>query len=94
MMCEIIFVAVDTSNLNQVKKIIKDTKSNKLKIVPKFGLQFFYSKHGRRFLENFKSEFFLDVKLKDIPQTTLSAMDILKDLNKLIYITLHASGGL
>ena len=92
-MCEIIFVAVDTSNLNQVKKIIKDTKSNKLKIVPKFGLQFFYSKHGRRFLENFKSEFFLDVKLKDIPQTTLSAMDSLKDLKKLRYITVHVSGG-
>ena len=94
MMCKIIFVDVDTSNLNQAKKIIKDTKSNKLKIIPKFGLQFFYSKHGRRFLENFKSEFFLDVKLKDIPQTTLSAMDSLKDLKKLRYITVHASGGL
>ena len=89
-----IFVACDTSNLNQVKKIIKDTKTNKLKIIPKFGLQFFFSKHGRKFLENFKSEFFLDVKLKDIPQTTLSAMDSLKDLKKLRYISVHASGGL
>ena len=89
-----IFIAIDTSNLNLVKKIIKDTKTNKLKIIPKFGLQFFYSKHGRKFLENFKSEFFLDVKLKDIPQTTLSAMNSLKDLNKLRYITVHASGGL
>jgi len=91
---KIIFVAVDTSNLKQVKKIIKDTKTNKLKIILKFGLQFFYSKHGRKFLENFKSEFFLDVKLKDIPQTALSAMDSLKDLKKLRYITVHASGGL
>ncbi len=89
-----IFVACDTSNLTQIKKIIKETKSSKLKIIPKFGLQFFYSRHGRKFLENFKSEFFLDVKLKDIPQTALSAMDSLKDLKKLRYITVHASGGL
>ena len=91
---KIIFLACDTSNLNQIKKIIKDTKTRKLKIIPKFGLQFFYSKNGRKFLENFKSEFFLDVKLADISQTALSAMDSLKDLKQLRYITVHASGGL
>ena len=37
-----IFVACDTSNLNKIKKIIKQTQTNKLKVVPKFGLQFFY----------------------------------------------------
>jgi orotidine-5'-phosphate decarboxylase len=89
-----IFIACDSSNLNQVKKIIKQTKTNKLKIIPKFGLQFFYSKHGRKFLENFNSEFFLDLKLNDIPQTALSAMDSLKDLKKMRYITVHANGGL
>ena len=89
-----IFVACDTSDLKQIKKIIKNTKTDKLRIIPKFGLQFFYSKNGRRFLENFKSEFFLDVKLQDIPQTTLSALDSLRDLKKLRYITVHASGGL
>jgi len=89
-----IFVAIDTSNLNLVKKIIKDTKTNKLKIIPKFGLQFFYSKHGRKFLENYKSEYFLDIKGHDIPQTVVSAIDSLKDLKKLRYITVHASGGL
>ena len=89
-----VFVAFDTSDLKQVKKIIKHTKTNKLKIIPKFGLQFFYSKNGRKFLENFKSEFFLDVKLKDIPKTTQSALDSLKDLKQLRYITVHASGGL
>ena len=94
MLNKTIFVAIDTSNLNQVKKIIKDTKTNKLKIIPKFGLQFFYSKHGRKFIENFKSEFFLDCKIADIPQTALSALDSLKDLKKLRYITVHASGGL
>ncbi len=89
-----IFVACDTSNLNKIKKIIKNTKNNKLKIIPKFGLQFFYSKHGRKFLQNFRYDFFLDVKLKDIPNTALSAIDSLKDLKKLRYITAHASGGL
>ena len=37
-----------------IKKIIKQTQTTKLKVVPKFGLQFFYSKNGRKFLENFK----------------------------------------
>ena len=89
-----IFIACDTSNLKQIKKIIKETKTNEISIVPKFGLQFFYSKHGRRFLENFKSDFFLDVKLNDIPQTALSAIDSLKDLKRLKYITVHANAGL
>ena len=46
-----IFVACDSSNLNKIKKIINQTSSNKLKIIPKFGLQFFYSKDGRKFIE-------------------------------------------
>ena len=49
-----IFVACDTSNLKKIKKIINQTKTNKLKIIPKFGLQFFYSKNGRKFLEKIK----------------------------------------
>ena len=89
-----IFVACDTSNLIQIKKIIKDTKTNKLKIIPKFGLQFFYSKGGRKFLENFKQDFWLDLKINDIPQTALSAVDSLKDLKGCKYITVHANGGL
>ena len=83
-MNKIIFSAVDNSNLKQVKKIIKDTKTDRLKIIPKFGLQFFYSKNGRKFLENYKSEFFLDIKASDIPQTITSALNSLKDL-KFIY---------
>ena len=89
-----IFVACDTSNLSQIKKIIKQTQTTKLKIVPKFGLQFFYSKNGRKFLENFKKDFWLDLKINDIPQTALSAIDSLKDLKRCKYITVHASGGL
>ena len=89
-----IFVACDTSNLGEIKKIIKQTQTNKLKVVPKFGLQFFYSKNGRKFLENFKKDFWLDLKINDIPQTALSAIDSLKDLKRCKYVTVHANGGL
>ena len=91
---KIIFVACDTSNSNEIKKIIKQTHTNKLKIIPKFGLQFFYSKNGRKFLENFKTDFWLDLKINDIPQTALSALDSLKDLKRCKYITVHVNGGL
>ena len=91
---KLIFVAIDTSNIKQVKKIISQTKTKKLKIIPKFGLQFFYSKYGRKFLEKFKSNFWLDLKINDIPQTALSTIDSLKDLKKCRYITVHANGGL
>ena len=89
-----IFVACDTSNLKKIKTIISDTKTSKLKIIPKFGLQFFYSKHGRKFLEKIKSDFWLDLKINDIPQTAISAIDSLKDLKKCKYLTVHANGGL
>ena len=89
-----IFVACDSSKLSQIKKIINQTQSNKLKIIPKFGLQFFYSKNGRKFLEYFKEDFWLDLKINDIPQTALSAIESLKDLKKCRYITVHANGGL
>ena len=89
-----IFVACDTSNLRKIKKIISETKTNKLKIIPKFGLQFFYSKSGRKFLEKIKYDFWLDLKINDIPQTAISAIDSLKDLRKCKYITVHANAGL
>ena len=88
-----VFVACDTSDLKIAKKIIYQTKTKKLQIIPKFGLQFFYSKHGRKFLENFKNDFWLDLKINDIPQTALSAIDSLKDLKRCRYITVHANGG-
>ncbi len=80
-----IFVACDTSNLNQINKIIKNIKTKELKIIPKFGLQF---------LEKYKSDFWLDLKINDIPQTALSAVDSLRDLKNCKYITVHANGGL
>ena len=93
-MNKIIFVACDASEIKKVKDIIVQTKNNKIKIIPKFGLQLFYSKNGRKFLEKFKRDFWLDLKINDIPQTALSAIDSLKDLKKCKYITVHANGGL
>ena len=87
-----IFIACDSSDINQIKKIIKYTKPYNL--TPKFGLQFFYSKNGRKFLENYKSEFMLDIKASDIPQTISSALHSIKDLKKIKYITVMASVGL
>ena len=94
MMNKSIFVACDSSNLNKIQKIINQTSSRKLLIVPKFGLQFFYSKKGRQFLENIKSDFWLDLKINDIPQTAISAVHSIKDLKNCKYLTVHASGGL
>ena len=87
-----IFIACDSSDINQIKKIIKYTKPYNL--TPKFGLQFFYSKNGRKFLENYKSEFMLDIKASDIPQTISAALHSIKDLKKIKYITVMASVGL
>ena len=91
---KLIFIACDTANINKVRNIIVQTKNSDLKIIPKFGLQFFYSKKGRQFLEKIKCNFWLDLKVNDIPQTAVSAIDSIKDLKKCKYITLHVNGGL
>ena len=88
-----IFIAVDTNNVSKAKKIINDTQTNKIKIGYKFGLEFFYSKDGRKFLSNLKNQtIFLDLKLNDIPNTIKSALKSLKDL-KISYMTVHLSSG-
>ena len=90
-----IFVACDTTNLNKVRKIINYTQSKNLKIGYKFGLEFFYSKSGRFFLSkiNKKQKIFLDLKLNDIPNTCVSAVNSLKDLKNIEYLTAHINGG-
>ena len=90
-----IFIACDTSNLKQTKNIIKKTETKKLKIGYKFGLQFFYSKKGRVFLSTIKKNqvIFLDLKLNDIPNTCSTAVESLKDLKNIKYLTAHINGG-
>ena len=89
-----IFIAVDTNDISKAKKIIKDTQTNKIKVGYKFGLEFFYSKDGRKFISNLKNQIiFLDLKLNDIPNTIKSAIRSLKNL-KISYLTVHLSSGL
>ena len=89
-----IFIAIDTSKVSKAKKIIRDSRTNKIKVGYKFGLEFFYSKDGRKFLSSLKNQtIFLDLKLNDIPNTVRSAMKSLKDL-KISYLTVHLSSGL
>ena len=89
-----IFIACDTSNIDKVKKIIKETQTKKLKIGYKFGLEFINSKKGRVFISKLRKKIiFLDLKLNDIPNTMKSAVKTLKDL-KIDYLTVHISSGL
>ena len=90
-----IFVACDTTNHNKVKKIIRFTQSKKLKIGYKFGLEFFYSRSGRSFLSKVskKQIIFLDLKLNDIPNTCIAAINSLKDIKNIKYLTVHINGG-
>jgi len=89
-----IFIAVDTNKVSKAKKIIRDTQTKKIKIGYKFGLEFFYSKGGRKFISRLKNQtIFLDLKLNDIPNTVVSALKSLKNL-KISYLTVHLSSGL
>ena len=89
-----IFIACDTTNILKVKKIISQTKTSKLIIGYKFGLEFMNSKKGRLFLSNLKRKIvFIDLKLNDTVNTMVSAVRALKDL-KFNYLTVHISSGL
>ena len=89
-----IFIACDTTNLVKVKKIINQSKTNKIKIGYKFGLEFMNSKNGRTFLAKLRKKIiFVDLKLNDTVNTMLSAVKALKDI-KINYLTVHISSGL
>ena len=89
-----IFIACDSSNLKKINKIIKETKSKKLKIGYKFGLEFLNSRFGRKFIKKLKNKItFGDYKFSDIPNTCVSAIKSVKDL-KFDYLTIHINSGL
>ena len=89
-----IFIACDTTNLTKVKKIIKYSKTNRIKIGYKFGLEFLNSKKGRQFVSSLKNKIiFVDLKLNDTVNTMQSAVKALKDL-RINYLTVHISSGL
>ena len=90
-----IFIACDTINFKKVNQIINQSKTNKLKISYKFGLEFFLSPNGRNFISRIKNkEIFLDLKLNDIPNTCAAAINSLRDLKNISYLTVHINGGL
>ena len=89
-----IFIACDTTSIEKVKKIIKETQNLKLKIGYKFGIEFLNSKNGRKFVSQIKNKIiFGDYKIADIPNTCAYAIKAVKDLN-LNYLTIHISSGL
>ncbi len=89
-----IFIACDTTSIKKINNIIKNTKSKKLKIGYKFGLEFLNSKNGRNYIEKLKNEItFGDFKFSDIPNTCASAIKSVSDL-KFNYLTIHISAGL
>ena len=89
-----VFIACDSNKISEVRKIIRETKNNKLKIGYKFGLEFLNSKNGRNFISKLKNEItFGDYKISDIPNTCASTIKAIKDLN-FRYITIHINCGL
>ena len=90
-----IFIACDTTSTNKITKIIKQSKTSKLEVNYKIGLEFFLSPKGRYFITKQKREkIFLDLKLNDIPNTCASAIYSLRDLKNISYLTVHVHGGL
>ena len=89
-----IFIACDSTNVLKIKKIIRLTKTDKVIVGYKFGLEFLKSKKGRSFISKIKNKIvFADLKLHDIPNTCVSAINAIKDLN-VDYLTMHISSGL
>jgi len=89
-----VFIACDNTNIFKIREIIKKTQSSNLKIGYKFGLAFLNSKNGRNFISKLKNKIiFVDLKLHDIPNTCVSAINAIKDLN-INYLTIHISSGL
>ena len=89
-----VFIACDTNKINKVKKIIKYTQNKQIKIGYKFGLEFLNSKYGRKYISTLKNKVtFGDYKISDIPNTSASILNAIRDL-KFNYITIHLNSGL
>ena len=88
-----IFIACDTTSTKKINNILKNTRSNKLKIGYKFGIEFLNSKNSRNIIKNLKKQItFGDFKFSDIPNTCASAVRAVSDI-KFNYITIHINSG-
>ena len=89
-----LILAVDKSNLKEAKSLCLEVK-NDIGFF-KLGLEFFYAfgKEGVNEIAKIGVPIFLDLKLHDIPNTVLkSSISLLKNLEGIAMLTLHASGG-
>ena len=87
------FIALDlksnSNNINIVNKLYRHVYGFKV------GYRSFYSKRSNELISEIKkkkSKLFLDLKLHDIPNTVISAIDSLSKINP-DFLTLHISGG-
>ena len=89
-----IFIACDSTNIQKIKKIIKQTENKNIILGYKFGLEFLNSNNARYFISKLKNKIiFGDYKFSDIPNTCSSAIKAVSDL-KFNYITIHINAGL
>ena len=81
-----IFIAVDTNRISKANKIIRETQTKKIKIGYKFGLEFFFSKNGRKFISNLKNQIiFLDLKFMLFFSSTITFSPVFGFLEVLLF---------
>lgn len=89
-----LILAVDTSEIDRVDYLIKETRESIG--IYKLGLEFF-SAHGPQGIKevlhrNGDIKIFLDLKLHDIPNTVGKAAESLSEIDP-YFLTVHAAGG-
>ena len=87
-----VIVALDSSNLNKTKKIVKELKSEVYAF--KIGYEFFFNHGiiGYNQIIKICPKIFLDLKLHDIPNTVKNGIKAISKLKPLL-TTIHISGG-
>ena len=87
-----IFVAIDTPDIDQAKKLAKAVKRHAGGL--KLGLEFFAANgpEGVNEIAHLGMPVFLDLKLHDIPNTVAKAIHALRPLEPAV-ITVHGAGG-
>ncbi len=87
-----VIVALDSDNINKIKKTVRDLKSEAFAF--KIGYEFFFNHgiKGYNVIKNITPNIFLDLKLHDIPNTVEKGINALSKL-KPILTTIHISGG-
>ncbi len=87
------FIALDCKTNSENIKIVKKLSSQVCGF--KVGYRSFYNKGSEKLVSEIKkrrSQLFLDLKLHDIPNTVVNAINSLSKINP-EYLTLHISGG-